>query len=169
MEIWKDIPDYEGLYQVSNLGRVKGLIRGKILKQSILTNGYLNVWLSKDGRVKIKRVHRLVAMAFIPNPDNKPQVNHIDKDVTNNCVNNLEWVTASENQMHSYRFGRNFNIKDAHKANCKKIRVYKDNAFLIQYNSIRECADNLGINAENIRQSIKNHWKQYRGYKFELI
>lgn len=113
-EIWKDIRGYEGLYQVSNLGRVKSLERmtsqNKHLKEKLtclnkLSHGYNNVGLCKQGKTKAFYVHRLVAEAFIPNPENKPQVNHIDGCKTNNKVDNLEWVTQSENMQHAYRTG----------------------------------------------------------------
>ena len=108
-EIWKDIQGYEGLYQVSNLGRVKSLGRfvdklkchywqeEKILKLHKKHNGYLGVILLKDRKFKNFKVHRLVALAFIPNPENKPQIDHINAIKTDNTVNNLRWVTAKEN------------------------------------------------------------------------
>ena len=109
-EQWKDIIiekngiiyDYTGLYQVSNLGRVKSLgndktRKEKILKPKINNNGYLKVGLYKNGKVKIFLVHRLVATAFIPNPDNLPVVNHRDENPSNNSVENLEWCTAKYN------------------------------------------------------------------------
>ena len=98
-EIWKDIPGYEGLYQVSNLGNVKSLFRYR-RKLSIQTqpNGYKAVVLYKNGNKKFKLVHRLVAEAFIPNPYKKPAVNHLDENRGNNVVSNLEWVTNKENQ-----------------------------------------------------------------------
>ena len=106
MEIWKDIEGYEGLYQISNLGRVRSLARattsGKVLKQ-MKKHGYMNVCFSKNNVDKYFRVHRLVALAFIPNPENKPTVNHIDGNKANNNVSNLEWATHSENETHSYR------------------------------------------------------------------
>lgn len=113
-EIWKDVIGYDGLYQVSNLGRIKTVYQGHALKnkEGILKPlfsfnkkrnriGYASVFLYKNCVPKQSDVHRLVAKAFIPNPDNKPQVNHIDGNKLNNALDNLEWVTASENQKHS--------------------------------------------------------------------
>ena len=104
-EIWKDIEGYEGLYQVSNWGRVKSLaridennhpVKERIMKPS-KSFGYLYVSLSKHGKYKRIRIHRLVAIAFIPNPDNKEEVGHKDETRTNNHVDNLEWVSKKEN------------------------------------------------------------------------
>lgn len=95
-EIWKDIPGYEGLYQVSNLGSVYSARRKKRLSAST-KNTYIIVCLSKDGKQKPFYIHRLVAEAFIPNPENKPQVNHISCDTHDNRAENLEWVTRDEN------------------------------------------------------------------------
>lgn len=118
IEIWKDVMNYEGLYKVSNLGRVKRLERkdsnGRTLKEMIMKtnkNGdkkrgyYERVYLSKDGIKKQMRVHRLVAQSFIPNPNKKEQVNHIDGNKLNNNVNNLEWATGSENLKHAIDIG----------------------------------------------------------------
>lgn len=105
MEIWKDIKDYEGLYQISNYGRVKSLPRmmknrkcEEIIKTpSVLPKGYLKVSLCKNGKIKYFFIHRLVAEAFIPNENNYPCVNHKDCNTSNNNVYNLEWVTYKEN------------------------------------------------------------------------
>lgn len=106
MEKWKDIKGYEGLYQVSTLGRVRSLprkdprghqLKGKYLKPRKDTHGYFRVCLSKDGIVCYKGIHRLVAEAFIDNPHNYPQVNHKDEHPTNNRADNLEWCTAKYN------------------------------------------------------------------------
>lgn len=106
MEEWKDIKGYEGLYQVSTLGRVRTLpriscqghpLKGGYLKPRRCPNGYLNACLSKDGTKSYKLIHRLVAQAFIDNPHDYPQVNHKDEDVTNNHVDNLEWCTNRYN------------------------------------------------------------------------
>lgn len=104
-ELWKDIEGFEGLYQVSNLGNVKSLKRNIILKPGIVAykktkeNGYYIVNLKS----KPFYIHRLVAEAFIPNPENKPQINHIDCNKRNNNVKNLEWVTREENIQHAYK------------------------------------------------------------------
>ena len=93
-------------YQVSSLGYVVSTRRGKVLKPDLIKGVYKRVSLSKDGKVLRVFVHRLVAEAFIPNPLNKPYVNHIDNDPTNNTVGNLEWVTHSENMLHCTSQGR---------------------------------------------------------------
>ena len=121
-EVWKDIKGYEGLYQVSNLGRVKSLqrtckgghnctriVKEKILKQCYcgIDRDYLNVKLCKDSKIKTIQVHRLVAQAFIPNPDNLPQVNHKNEfEKWNNSVDNLEWCTAKYNNNYGTRIIR---------------------------------------------------------------
>ena len=103
VEIWKDIKDYEGLYQVSNLGRVKSLHFNKelLLKLRLTGRGYYQIDLQKDKNIKRALVHRLVAEAFIPNPDNLSCVNHKDENKLNNCVDNLEWCT----QMYNIHYG----------------------------------------------------------------
>ena len=102
-EVWKDIEGYEGLYQVSNKGRVKSFYYSERLVRLTLRNGYFSAALSKNGKKNIFRVSRLVAQAFIPNPKNLPVVNNKDGNRQNNCVENLEWVTVSENTLHTYR------------------------------------------------------------------
>lgn len=119
-EIWKSVKDYEGLYEVSNLGRIKSLdkevscgfngnykriIKGKILNPSYDNDSYLHIGLTKDYITKNYFIHRLVAIAFIENLENKPQVNHIDGNKSNNRLKNLEWNTLSENRVHAYNTG----------------------------------------------------------------
>jgi hypothetical protein len=111
MEIWHSIEGYEGVYQISSLGRVKRLISNRCLKERILKpntvrDGYQAVKLCKDSLKKVFVIHRLVARAFIQNPQAKPFINHIDGNTSNNCISNLEWCTQSENIIHSYKRGR---------------------------------------------------------------
>ena len=100
-EIWKNIDGFEGKYLVSNLGRIKSIKRNLIKIQKI-TWAYKSINLWKDAKCTCFRVHRLIAIAFIPNPKNKPQVNHKDGDKLNNNSKNLEWMTSSENTKHSF-------------------------------------------------------------------
>lgn len=108
-EEWTAIKDFEGLYEVSTFGRIKSFKHnksvGKILKPGFVGMGYVHVCLHKAGKCYGKLVHRIVAEAFIPNPDGKPEVNHIDGNKLNNHVENLEWVTSKENQNHSLELG----------------------------------------------------------------
>jgi hypothetical protein len=105
-EIWKDVVGYEGLYKVSSFGSICSLVRsnqypnGTILKGILLNIGYLMVNLYKNKSVKCHHVHRLVALSYIPNPDDKKQVNHIDGNPLNNNIENLEWVSHRENMRH---------------------------------------------------------------------
>lgn len=114
-EVWRSVKDFEGIYEVSNLGRVRSLDRevphknlgiqrrkGKILSQKV-HKGYLKVNLNKSGQKSQPFVHRLVAESFVPNPDNKIQVNHVDEDCKNNSCTNLEWCTPKENCNHGTR------------------------------------------------------------------
>jgi len=103
-EEWRDIAGYENLYQVSNFGQVRHTQRiGKPIKQSMIRNGYMKLLLCKDNKTKTVMVHRLVALAFVENPENKAEVNHKDGNKKNNSVDNLEWMTRSENLKHRYQ------------------------------------------------------------------
>lgn len=105
-ENWKPIEGYEGLYEVSDQGRVRNIKRGgRIMALSTVTHGYIVANLSKDGKTRSVLVHRIVAKAFIPNPENKEQVNHIDGIKSNNSADNLEWVTPHENILHAINTG----------------------------------------------------------------
>lgn len=106
-EVWKDVVNYEGYYKISNMGRVKSLLgrNERLMKTHISRNGYVKLDLSKIGQTKKVYVHRLVAQAFIDNPDDKPVVNHINSDKQDNRLSNLEWVTQKENILHAIALG----------------------------------------------------------------
>lgn len=129
-EVWKSIDGFEGLYEISNLGRVKTCqhvimrkrgraypVPERIIKGSCDTKGYYQVELKKDGKRNIRFIHRLVAEAFIENPEGKKQVNHKDGDKTNNMAENLEWVTCLENIRHAWEHGLNKPIKGENHGN----------------------------------------------------
>lgn len=159
-EVWKDVVGYEGLYKVSNFGNVYSVRSDKQLKQGN-NRGYLFVVLCTDGKQKLFKVHRLVAISFLTNTDNKPQVNHIDEDKTNNRLDNLEWVTAKENTNYGSR------NKRAAKSNSKKIKViYQDNTYEY-WDSTSEFAREFGIAHQHVSNVLCGRQKTTHGMKFE--
>ncbi|UIE13738.1 HNH endonuclease family protein [Enterococcus phage EFap02] len=128
------------------------------------SRGYLYVVLSKNNKTKPFTVHHLVAEAFIPNPENKPQVNHIDEDKTNNVVSNLEWMTAKENNNHGTR-----NLRSAIYNGTKIKAIDIANGEWNEYCSIRECARKLNLSQGNICSCLKGEYRQTGGYIFEKI
>ena len=142
-EIWKDIEGYEGLYQVSNLGRVKSLKYNKerILKIANGTDGYKIVGLTYNSKRKTFKVHRLVAQAFIPNPNEYPQVNHKDEDKGNNKVDNLEWCD------NKYNCNYGNHIKNCTGHNKRKVICTTTNE---KFNSIVEASEKYNIDAADI-------------------
>jgi NUMOD4 motif/HNH endonuclease len=122
MENWKKIPGYEN-YSVSDLGRVRNDKTGRIMKTPATVKGYLHLNLVKETGKSIVLVHRLVGKTFIPNPENKPQINHIDGNKKNNNVTNLEWVTQSENIRHAFDNGMIKRYKGQKNPNSKLTEV----------------------------------------------
>lgn len=167
-EIWKDIKGYEGLYEISNLGNVKS---SKILKKELCKNGYFRIKLFKNGKGKRFLIHRLVAIAFIPNQDDKPQVNHRDGNKQNNNVNNLEWVTSKENNIHAHRAGLNkgsfgmLGKKGKLNKRAKIINQYDlDGNFIKSWHGYYEIQRELNINISNIVACCKKRRKKAKGY-----
>lgn len=158
----KDIKGFEGLYMISSDGEVLSFYKnGKILKHGIDKEGYHSVILFKNNKNYYFKVHRLVAMAFISNPENKPQVNHKDGNKSNNSINNLEWATGSENQRHAvanglrvmpkgekhYCYGRKGSL-----VNNAKLVLNKENG--IFYETVKEAAEAINMKYGTLKKKL---------------
>lgn len=184
-EIWKDIKGFEGYYQISNLGNVKSLgiynknqYKYEHLKNKRISNkGYYYVAVSYKSKFKILTIHRLVAQAFIPNPFNKPCVNHIDGNKLNNSLDNLEWVTYSENTKHAWENGlfseeglkkRGAKIGKASKLRCSKpiYQLDMNGNIIREFNSITDAYLETGIN--NIGAVARGVRNKAGGYKWQF-
>lgn len=178
IEEWKDIPGYEGLYQVSSLGNIKSINynhtkKEKLLKPQKQSNGYMTTRIGN----KTKTIHRIVANAFITNSLNKPCINHIDGNKTNNRADNLEWCTNSENMKHAIRNGMiNYkttkkkksdliNIQKAISHNKRKIQQFNKNGdFIKEFNSVIEASKETNSNATHISRCAKGFQKLCGGF-----
>ena len=167
-ETWKSISGYEGLYEVSDLGRVKSLKYGKerILKPGGDTHGYLQVILCKDGHVKKFKVHRLVAEAFIQNPNNLDTVNHKDEVKTNNVASNLEWMSQKDNINYGTRNKRasETQINDKNKSKAVQMFDKSTGELLSTFLSTREAERVTGIYHSSISKCCLGKRKSSGGY-----
>lgn len=183
MEVWKDIKGYENLYQVSSKGRVRSLDRyvnnkgkldfrkGKILTTSNRKNGYLSVSLSKDGVITTHSVHRLVATAFIPNPNNSPMINHRDENPSNNRVENLEWCTHKYNMNYgtiNKRRGESLGYGKNNPYSKPILQFSKTGDFIRKWDCSMDIERELGFNNSNITACCKGkkHFLSAYGYKW---
>lgn len=155
MEIFKDIPEYEKVYQVSNLGNVKSLTRPgakeKLLKGEIDQYGYIRISLTKNGKTKKYKVHRLVMMTFNNTTDSSLQINHIDGNKKNNKLENLEWCTASYNTRHSYI--NNLNKTKGFRTIIKNKQTGEEK----EYRSMRDASMGMGYNKGYLFKKINNN------------
>ena len=182
-EVWKPTHVYSDYYEVSNLGKVKGVdrvvdntgiksgwvsVKGIILKQSLNKKGYPVVYLSKQGKQKTITVHRLVAFAFIDNVHNKPQVNHINGIKTDNRAVNLEWCDNSENQLHAYKNGFNKASPNAGRPR-KKVHMLDPatHEVLASFDSLAEAGKKTRINQFNIRSVCEGERNKAGGFKWK--
>lgn len=178
MEIWKDIPGFEGIYQASTFGRIKSLPRvvidkngvkysrkGQILKPSKCTGGYLRVDLKHK---KSMKVHRIIASTFIPKVKCKNLVNHIDGNKINSRVSNLEWCNASENNKHAFAIGLN---KRSKKAGRKNIPVYqmKNGVIINEFSSFSEAGRKTNTPRENIAKTVRGERNTANGWEWKVI
>lgn len=169
MEFWKDIPGFENLYQISSYGRVKSFHKSAkhrcadeyILKPCLSNNGYYQVTLYVETRKKKFSIHRLVADAFIPNPDHLPQVNHKDENRLNNNIENLEWCTPAYNNSYGTAIHRAIDTKSK-----PVIQLTLERVPLAIYRSAKTAAELLSFNAHSIRDCCNNASAGY-GYYWE--
>lgn len=160
-EIWKDCKGYEGRYQVSNKGRVWSVVSQKYLKPWIMSSGYKQViFMCKNGKRKNELIHRLVALAFIDNPTGLPQVNHIDENKQNNCVENLEWCTAKYNSNYSTH------VERVSKPQMKKVYCVELDK---TYESAKYAAEELGLHKENIQACCRGITKTCGKYHWRYV
>lgn len=174
--IWKDIDGAPG-YQVSSDGMVKSVervikrgtnflpIRERILKAWKRNKDYLSVGFWVDGRHRVFTVHRLVACAFIPNPENKKEINHIDGNKENNSVENLEWVTPSENALHAFRNGLRTPISS------KAVMVERQNGEIVKFDSMKDCSIYFGYERDWVRKKVSRLGNpfEYEGNNITVI
>lgn len=165
-EIWHNVKGYEGLYLISTYGRVLSAPRNGTKKDwhflaPHFVGGYIQYQLSKDNIKREYKAHRLVAEAFLPNPGNKREVNHIDGNKHNNSVGNLEWATSSENQLHAY-----YELGKGIKA-IKQLS--KDGKLIKVWCSIKEASLSLDIDAPDISNASRGKRLSAGGYKWQPL
>lgn len=163
-EIWKNIKDYDGLYQVSNLGNIKNFKNNKILNGYYDKDGYKRICLYNKGKRYYPFVHRIVAETFIPNPDNLPCINHKNEIKDDNVISNLEWCTIKYNNNYGNR-NKKISIN-----NRKKVAQYSLNMNLIKkFNSITEASKEIKTSTSHISGCCKGKYKTVKGYIWKYI
>ena len=185
-EIWRDVAGFEGLYQVSDHGRVRSLdhttkrnngivhFKGRILQPKVATP-YLGVILSKNGKAHPKRIHRLVALAFVPNPNNLPVVDHIDGDKTNNAAGNLRWCTHEQNTNYASDMGvlgptpyaRRTREQQERYSNARKKAIVRSDGRL--YRCTADAAEDMGVTYSAIMHVLRGMTKTCKGYSFSYV
>lgn len=186
-ERWKEIPGYEGIYYISDLGRVYSHYSQKCLKPLTTHAGYHRVHLCKDGKTFNASIHRLVATAFIPNPESKPTVNHINEIKTDNRSENLEWATNSEQNIHGTRIkrvvahtdykARNIDYSSVaakhdyfnmNKAQMRSVLLFdKDEIFIAKFDSLSQAACSFGVSKSSMYRYLNGERRCRGGYKWK--
>lgn len=160
-EVFKAIPGYEGMYEASTFGRIQSLMRRQtvILKPTKNLYGYPSFMLTKKNRFL---VHRAVALAFLPNPENKPHINHINAIRHDNRIENLEWCTRSENMKHAYK---NFNICESKKTAI--VQMDLEGNVINRFSGQRVAGREIGISQGNINNVLRGRYSQCNGFTFK--
>lgn len=180
-EEWKLIDGFDNAYEVSNCGRVRSVdrivvrsdgvklrIKGQMMKIRIDKKGYPRVYLNDKKKTKFKPVHRLVAIAFIPNLEDKPQVNHIDGNKRNNNVANLEWCTNKENQEHAVKNGLHVTSPNVGRRKIKVIQIDECGNVCGVHESMNDAYRKTGIHAQNIRKVINGQREKAGGFYWKV-
>ena len=160
--MWKPIIDYEGIYEINELGEVRRISTGYILKDYICHDGYKRVGLTKKGKTKSLLLHRLLALTFIPNPNNYPCINHKDEDKSNNSLDNLEWST--------YKYNLNYGTRNvrANETRKKPILQYsKDGEFIREWKSVTDLKNETGMDITHVSSCCKGKRKSANGYRWK--
>lgn len=175
-EVWKDIEGYDGMYQVSNTGKVKSFsngCKGALLGMTLNNGGYAIAHLYKGNKRKHGLVHRLVANAFIPNPENKGDVNHLNGIRTDNGVENLEWCSRSENHIHAFKYLGKKTYSEGKfggdSLSAKRINQFsRDGVLLRVWPSMSDIYRELGFGLGLISQNCHGKIKTAKGFKFQF-
>ena len=163
-EIWKDVVGYEGLYQVSNLGKIRST-RCE-LRQQVSNRGYFTVNLYKERKQRRKTVHRIVAEAFIPNPLSHSQINHIDENKKNNSVSNLEWCSPSENNL-KYHQNHPGSKRRGKRKGKKVLQISLNGNVVREWDNARQVFIETGMSDWSVSQCCRGVWKTAYGYKWQ--
>lgn len=174
----KDIPNYEGLYAITSCGKVWSYRRNKFMVLGHDKDGYPRISLRKNGKVKTYFIHRLVAEAYLPNPNNLPYVNHKDEVKKHNWINNLEWCTAwyninySRNKELALKMGTTYEEKNTNEKNTNR----KNNCLPVKcietgevFESGADCARKMGLDASHISKVCRGKQAAHKGYHFEFV